>query len=201
MIIWCKEVMDLCTQKPECSLGVLRIMMRNQPYIQMPSACLHMNCQYEQLGLEDKLLMELQSVGLYPETVVCKKEHLDNLNKAVEEGKGVARMVAMDRLVEWAHRKQLATRGNNASKFGVPKVSKQVSLAFTRRTLAKCRKFEDTGKSCFCEPPFEMSFLLHLVQLLWSPQVVFRILGLQALSLLELIGMILHNDKFGRGVH
>jgi len=28
------------------------------------------DCQYEQLGLEDKLLMELQSVGLYPETVV-----------------------------------------------------------------------------------------------------------------------------------
>jgi hypothetical protein len=28
------------------------------------------DCQYEELDLEDKLLMELQSVGLYPETVV-----------------------------------------------------------------------------------------------------------------------------------
>lgn len=28
------------------------------------------DCQYEQLCLDDKLLMELQSVGLYPETVV-----------------------------------------------------------------------------------------------------------------------------------
>ncbi|KAJ6986618.1 hypothetical protein NC653_019981 [Populus alba x Populus x berolinensis] len=93
------------------------------------------DCQYEQLGLEDKLLMELQSVGLYPETVpdladgedeainediielqkklqqVGKKEHLDNLNKAVEEGRELQEwpleQVAMDRLVELAHRKQL----------------------------------------------------------------------------------------------
>lgn len=28
-------------------------------------------CQYEQMCLEDKLLLELQSVGIYPETVVC----------------------------------------------------------------------------------------------------------------------------------
>ncbi|KAJ6428770.1 hypothetical protein OIU84_020439 [Salix udensis] len=126
------------------------------------------DCHYEQLGLEEKLLMELQSVGLYPETVpdladgedesinediiklqkklkqVGKKEHLDNLTKAIEEGR---------ELQEWPLEQQLATKGNNASKFGVPKVSKQVALAFTRRTLAKCRKFEDTGKSCFCEPP------------------------------------------------
>ncbi|KAJ6349886.1 hypothetical protein OIU78_006136 [Salix suchowensis] len=139
------------------------------------------DCHYEQLGLEEKLLMELQSVGLYPETVpdladgedesinediiklqkklkqVGKKEHLDNLTKAIEEGRELQEwpleQVAMDKLVELAHRKQLATKGNNALKFGVPKVSKQVALAFTRRTLAKCRKFEDTGKSCFCEPP------------------------------------------------
>jgi hypothetical protein len=35
----------------------------------------------------------------------------------------------------------------------------------------------------FVSPPFEMSFSLHLVQLLWSPQVVFRILGLQVCHL------------------
>lgn len=28
-------------------------------------------CQYEQMCLEDKLLLELHSIGLYPETVVC----------------------------------------------------------------------------------------------------------------------------------
>ncbi|KAJ6986633.1 hypothetical protein NC653_019993 [Populus alba x Populus x berolinensis] len=186
------------------------------------------DCQYEQLGLEDKLLMELQSVGLYPETVpdladgedeainediielqkklqqVGKKEHLDNLNKAVEEGRELQEwpleQVAMDRLVELAHRKQVATRGNNASKFGVPKVSKQVALAFTRRTLAKCRKFEDTGKSCFCEPPLR--------------DVIFaapRAIVVESTSCIQDPGASgtftgradrhdLHNDKFGRGV-
>eukprot|EP00258_Populus_trichocarpa_P046232 XP_024462251.1 uncharacterized protein LOC7490896 isoform X2 [Populus trichocarpa] len=186
------------------------------------------DCQYEQLGLEDKLLMELQSVGLYPETVpdladgedeainediielqnklqqVGKKEHLDNLTRAVEEGRELQEwpleQVAMDRLVELAHRKQLATRGNNASKFGVPKVSKQVALAFTRRTLAKCRKFEDTGKSCFCEPPLR--------------DVIFaapRAIVVESTSCIQDPGASgsftgradrhdLHNDKFGRGV-
>ncbi|KAK3035027.1 hypothetical protein RJ639_033941, partial [Escallonia herrerae] len=43
-----------------------------------------------------------------------------------------------------------ATRG--VSKGGVTKVSKQVALAFARRTLARCRKYEDSGKSCFSEP-------------------------------------------------
>ncbi|KAG5237874.1 spectrin beta chain, brain [Salix suchowensis] len=140
------------------------------------------DCPYEELDLEDKLLMELQSVGLYPETVpdladgedevitqdiielkkklhqvVGKEEYLDKVTKAIKEGRETQgwplEQVAMDRLVELAYRKQLATRGSSASKFGVPKVSKQVALAFTKRTLAKCRKFEDTGKSCFCEPP------------------------------------------------
>ncbi|KAL0340657.1 UNVERIFIED_CONTAM: hypothetical protein Sradi_4582500 [Sesamum radiatum] len=45
-----------------------------------------------------------------------------------------------------------ATRGSFASKHGIAKVSKQVALAFLRRTLARCRKFEDSGASCFSEP-------------------------------------------------
>ena len=28
------------------------------------------NCQYEQMSVEDRLMLELQSIGLYPETVV-----------------------------------------------------------------------------------------------------------------------------------
>lgn len=31
-------------------------------------------------------------------------------------------------------------------------MSKQVALAFVRRALARCRKFEDSGTSCFSEP-------------------------------------------------
>lgn len=35
------------------------------------------------------------------------------------------------------------------------KVSKQVAMAFVKRTLARCRKFEDTGRSCFSEPALQ----------------------------------------------
>ncbi|EEF37407.1 conserved hypothetical protein [Ricinus communis] len=139
--------------------------------------------RYQQLCLEEKLLMELQSIGLYPESVPDladgddeaisqdvnelqkelhqqinkRKAHLNKIFEAVQEGKklegGALEQVAVDRLVELAYKKLLATRGSCASKFGVPKVSKQVALAFMKRTLARCRKFEETAKSCYSEPP------------------------------------------------
>lgn len=45
-----------------------------------------------------------------------------------------------------------ACRGSNASKGAVRKVSKQVALAFVKRTLDRCQKFEETGNSCFTDP-------------------------------------------------
>ena len=44
-----------------------------------------------------------------------------------------------------------ACRGSNSSKSAVRKVSKQVALAFAKRTLDRCQKFEQTGSSCFNE--------------------------------------------------
>ncbi|KAL6328436.1 hypothetical protein AAG906_038311 [Vitis piasezkii] len=138
--------------------------------------------RYEQMSLEDKLLLELHSIGLNPETVPDlaegedevinqeimelekklyqqvgkKKMHLNKLSKAIQEGKEVEEraleQVALNRLVEMAYKKQLATRGSSGSKSGVSKVSKQLALAFMKRTLDRCRKFEETGKSCFSEP-------------------------------------------------
>ena len=32
------------------------------------------NCQYEQMSVENRLMLELQSIGLYPETVVCSRD-------------------------------------------------------------------------------------------------------------------------------
>ncbi|PIN26644.1 hypothetical protein CDL12_00624 [Handroanthus impetiginosus] len=85
-----------------------------------------------------------------------KKLFLDKLCKSIQEDKNTDRrdpeQVAMDKLVELAYKKLLATRGSYASKHGIPKVSKQVALAFAKRTLARCRKFEDSGTSCFSEP-------------------------------------------------
>ncbi|CAN7127515.1 unnamed protein product [Brassica rapa subsp. narinosa] len=56
----------------------------------------------------------------------------------------------MDHLVETAHKKRMASRGNKAYK--VHKVTRQAALAFTRRTLARCQKFDDTGLGCFADP-------------------------------------------------
>lgn len=140
------------------------------------------NCQYEQMSVEDRLTLELQSIGLYPETVpdladgeedtmnqeilelekklnqqiVTTKLHGNKIIKAIEEGRKTEEQsreqFAMDRLVQLACLKQLATRGSSAAKLGIPKVSKQVASAFMKRTLARCRRFEDTQKSCFSEP-------------------------------------------------
>ncbi|XP_071721715.1 uncharacterized protein [Rutidosis leptorrhynchoides] len=139
------------------------------------------DCRYEQMNLEGKLLLELQSIGLYPEAMpdlddgeedalvqeinkmqkglqqqlTKKKEHLNKLVKAIEnlgevEGRNLEQ-VAMDKLVELSYKKLLATKGTSAAKLGVPKISKQAALGFARRTLGRCRQFEDTGKSCFSE--------------------------------------------------
>lgn len=138
--------------------------------------------QYAQMAFDDKLLLELQSIGLYIEPApglddkedevmnqeimqlergLCqelgkKKTYIKKISKAIQEGKDVEgwdpEQIAMNKLVELAYKKLLATRGTLASKNGIPKVSKQVALSFARRTLSRCRKFEDSRTSCFSEP-------------------------------------------------
>ncbi|GKU91541.1 hypothetical protein SLEP1_g5403 [Rubroshorea leprosula] len=147
------------------------------------------DCQYEQMCVDEKVMMELQSLGVYIDAVpaladgedetinqdigklqkeLCqqvdkKKAHLKKIIKAMEEAKELEgwnlERVAMDRLVELAYRKRLATRGSSASKSGIPKVSKHVALVFMKRTLARCHKFEETGKSCFTEPALRDALL------------------------------------------
>ncbi|XP_012079784.1 uncharacterized protein LOC105640155 isoform X2 [Jatropha curcas] len=140
--------------------------------------------KYQLMCLDDRVLLELQSMGLCPETlpdlaegeevinqdimelkeglyqqIGRKKRKLGKIDKAVQKGKEAEKRitdkVAMDQLVEMAYRKRLACRGNNSSKSAVRKVSRQVALAFIKRTLARCRKFEDTGSSCFSEPALQ----------------------------------------------
>ncbi|KAL2324029.1 hypothetical protein Fmac_023087 [Flemingia macrophylla] len=140
------------------------------------------SCHFEQMSLGDKLLLELQSVGLYPEPVPdladgdCeainqdiiqlqkglfqqvnkKREYFMKLIQAVERGRDMEQraleQVAMDKLVEFAYKKKLATRGSTAARYGLSKVSRPVALAFMKRSLARCRKFEETGRSFFLEP-------------------------------------------------
>ncbi|XP_014513626.1 uncharacterized protein LOC106772023 isoform X2 [Vigna radiata var. radiata] len=143
------------------------------------------SCHFEQMSMEDKLLLELESVGLYPEQVPdladgdCeainqdimqlqkglfqqvnkKRECFMKLIQAVERGREMEQraleQVAMDKLVELAFKKKLATRGTSAARYGLSKVSRPVALAFMKRTLARCHKFEETGRSCFLDPVFK----------------------------------------------
>ena len=41
-------------------------------------------------------------------------------------------------------------------------MAKQAALAFVKRTLEECHKYEDTGKSCFSESLFRDIFLSNL---------------------------------------
>ncbi|XWS73915.1 hypothetical protein CRYUN_Cryun02cG0170000 [Craigia yunnanensis] len=142
------------------------------------------DCQYQFMCMEDKLLLELHSIGLYPETlpdlaegeeainqnvvelneqlyqqIQKKKKKLGKIDKAIQNGRDVDRRniehVAMDQLIQMAYKKRLACRGSNSSKSAVRKISKQVALAFVKRTLDRCRKFEQTGSSCFSEPTLQ----------------------------------------------
>ncbi|KAI3793541.1 hypothetical protein L1987_36160 [Smallanthus sonchifolius] len=146
--------------------------------------------QYEQMRLDDKLLLELHNIGLYPELVpklddkedeaikqeinqlktrlrqqnYKKKAYLEKLCRSFGSsfvGRDLEQL-ALDRLVELAYRKLLATKG--PSRGGTSKIPKHVALAFGRRTLARCRKFGKSGVSCFNMPP--------LREILFAPQEI-----------------------------
>lgn len=142
------------------------------------------DCQYQLMSLDDRLLLELHSVGLYPEAlpdlaeggevinqdivelkeglyqqVGKKKNKLVKIDKAIQDGKDAERrdieQVAINQLIEVAYRKRMVIRGTAASKSVVRKVQIQAALAFIKRTLSRCQKFENTGRSCFRGPAFE----------------------------------------------
>ncbi|CAN6452515.1 unnamed protein product [Victoria cruziana] len=144
------------------------------------------DCCYQQMRLDDRILLELRSIGLFPEVmpdlsrgeddeisrdisnlkerlfqqVKKKKSLLCKLEKAVLQEKELQERglehLALNKLVEVAYEKLMACRGNNSSnKNGGSKISKQAAQAFVKRTLARCRKFEDTGASCFGEHLFK----------------------------------------------
>ncbi|CAH8282325.1 unnamed protein product [Eruca vesicaria subsp. sativa] len=136
--------------------------------------------QYQLMSLDERLLLELQSIGVFPEAmpdlaeetmstdvmelkegiyqqIRNKRKKLEKLHITIQKGKDVEKrkieQLAMDQLVETAHKKRMASRGNKAYK--AHKVTRPVALAFIRRTLARCRKFEETGLSCFADPALQ----------------------------------------------
>ncbi|TXG61608.1 hypothetical protein EZV62_012971 [Acer yangbiense] len=165
-------------------------------------------------SINEKLLLEARSVGIYPEPgcdvdqkddegiseeitkieeryheqVTKKQGLLDKLLKSASETKELQEREfeqrALDKLVAMAYEKYMdllseetnafprsqldakrtlsnTCRGPNAAggKSSSNKMAKQAALAFVKRTLDRCHKFEDTGKSCFSEQLFRDLFL------------------------------------------
>ncbi|XP_031741353.1 uncharacterized protein LOC101209188 isoform X3 [Cucumis sativus] len=142
------------------------------------------NCQYQMMRLNDKLLLELQSIGLYPETlpdltegedlinqeimehkrslyqqIGRKRRNLEKVEQSIKRAKDMEKReveeVAMDQLVEMAYNKKMGYRGSGGSKSTIRRVSKSAARSLMQRTLARCHKFEDTGISCFNEPALQ----------------------------------------------
>ncbi|KAJ9183788.1 hypothetical protein P3X46_007598 [Hevea brasiliensis] len=104
----------------------------------------------EIFSLEDK----------YHGQVSNKKGLLDKLLKSASVTKELQEKKleqrAHDKLVTMAYEKYTACCGPSATggKSSSNKMARQAALAFVKRTLEQCHKFEDTGKSCFSEPLF-----------------------------------------------
>ncbi|KAL2924401.1 Glutamate--tRNA ligase [Bienertia sinuspersici] len=140
--------------------------------------------QYQLMCVDDRLLLELQSIGLYLDAMpdladgeevidrditdlkegLCeqigkKKNNLVKIDKALQDDKDKEKwyieQVAMEQLIQMAYKRRMACRRNNASKTVMRKVSKQVAMGFIERTLVRCKNFELTGQSCFREPALQ----------------------------------------------
>lgn len=66
----------------------------------------------------------------------------------------------MDFIVQASRRHHSASGKSSANK-----ISKQAAFAFVKRTLGRCRQFEETGKSCFSESPFKNILIAGLTQI------------------------------------
>ncbi|CAK9177122.1 unnamed protein product [Ilex paraguariensis] len=142
--------------------------------------------QYNNMSLNERILLEVHSIGLYPEPVpdlaqtgdeeisgdisrledkyqeqVFKKKGLLGklLNSASETRELQVKefeLRAIDKLVGMAYEKYMNAPGGKSAS---SKMAKQAALAFAKRTLERCHEFEETGKSCFSEPLFRDMFL------------------------------------------
>lgn len=140
--------------------------------------------QYQVMSLDDRLILELQSIGIYLDNMPQLTEKENGLNQEIAElqrsllqnvgevkkclGKiekeiessrdsemRAIEQRAMDDLIVMAYKKLATSRNGNSSRGMARRVPKEVALAFGSRALDRCHKFEQTGSSCFLEPPFK----------------------------------------------
>ncbi|KAG2718054.1 hypothetical protein I3843_03G200500 [Carya illinoinensis] len=147
--------------------------------------------QYDNMQINEKLLLEVRSIGIFPEPVpdmalmedvgICDEISIleEKYQGQMSKKKGVLERLlnsastikdhqekefeerALDKLVGMACEKYMTYRGPHGTggKSYSNKMAKQAALAFVKRTLEHCHKFENTGKSCFSEPLFKDIFI------------------------------------------
>ncbi|KAK3135834.1 hypothetical protein QOZ80_5BG0423990 [Eleusine coracana subsp. coracana] len=143
--------------------------------------------QYSEMCFSDRIIIELSEVGVSVEPVpdlaqsededinteICKLE--GQLRKEVVDKKnlllkldGVVRTAketqqrefsrrAMDRLLLIAYEKYMASCGPSSK--NINRAGRHAALSFVKRTLARCRNYEQLGVSCFDEPTFKDMFV------------------------------------------
>ncbi|KAL5572427.1 hypothetical protein UlMin_022024 [Ulmus minor] len=148
--------------------------------------------QYGKMQINERLILEIQSIGIFPEpgpnmAQMCDDEISEELNKLEEKcreqvykRKGLVDTLlksasatkqqqerefeerGLEKLLTMAYEKYMARWGTTGGKSSSNKMAKQAALAFVKRTLEECHKYEDTGKSCFSESLFRDIFLSNL---------------------------------------
>ncbi|XP_074355347.1 uncharacterized protein LOC141695023 isoform X2 [Apium graveolens] len=133
-------------------------------------------------SVDDKIRMQLQSLDLCHEHAEeedainkdifelegelvkqahKKKRYIKKIYDSIQQGKHAEKrkleQTAMDKLMEMAFKKQRVSHINHSSKTALCRVSEQIALPFAERTLAKCREFEETERSCFGDVALESS--------------------------------------------
>ncbi|XP_071931980.1 uncharacterized protein [Coffea arabica] len=132
------------------------------------------NCPYQMLSPNDKLSLEPRSIGLNAplldgregwidreikqlrgelwQKVSMVKNNLRKIGKAIKCEQDLEKRnleeSAMDQLVEMAY-KRMFQGGWRSKSSRIRKVSERAALPFVKRTLARCKQFEDSGKSIF----------------------------------------------------
>ncbi|KAK1288510.1 hypothetical protein QJS10_CPB19g00383 [Acorus calamus] len=155
---------------------------RAQPVAMNSSDICSNECQYQQMSLDERIALELHSIGLFPDAVpdiaegdddeISKeitrlklglyhqvrkmKGPLGKLDNTIQNGWEMEErnleQLAIRQLVDMAYKKIMACRGGSGNKGGINKISKQVASAFAKRTLDRFQRYKDTGRSCFAEP-------------------------------------------------
>nr|GMC58935.1 uncharacterized protein LOC109186567 [Ipomoea batatas] len=102
--------------------------------------------QYNKMSINERLLLEIQYIGIYPEP-----------DTGMTQSGGEEISGDISRLDQ--KHQELACCGRNAHGMKSGKIAKQAAIAFVKRTLERYQEFEETGKSCFTESLFKDMFL------------------------------------------